>query len=177
MSFNADTGGVFNALGLSLIVPAAGDVTHERAVIREYLTARLTAALDDATRVHLDPLLPHQARVDEWKLPAFNLSLGAETSEVATSGPEQALHSVELVVDVIASELAGVDLDRTLDQLELGVKKLILDPFNYPLSIYEVVPTGSEPTFSDGGARRLGRRRLTFRVAYHTALTEPVPAV
>ena len=177
MSLDLDTGQIFNAWALSLVQPSDGSaIAHERTVIREFFVARLVAALNDTGRVHSDPLLPHQARPNEWKVPALNVSVGSETSAVSHNGPTSLQRTVDLIIDVIAAETNTVAVERLVDQLELLVVALIMHDADYPVSIYEVVPVASDPLFSADGARRLGRRQITFKVTYHTALSEPLPA-
>lgn len=173
MSYATDTAGLFNAYGLSLVAPADGsDIEHERVHIRRHFQARLEALLADPARLHTDPNLPIEARPENWKLPALNLSTTEEESELSTTGPAQFKRTLTLVVRILASETDAAEVQDVLDQIALAVEFAVLLEVDRPPSIFSVVLDGSEPQFESEGARRFGSLTLRFSVLYYTRLPE-----
>lgn len=175
MSYDSDTGGVWNAFGLSLIQPADGSaIEHPRTSIRNLVVARLVACVDTAARVRTEPALPAQARPNEWALPAFIVSTGSETSEASYKGPMSLGRTLSLTVEIQGADTNATDVERLLDSLALGVE-ILLQFADWPTYVSDVVLTGTERQFTSDGARRSGTCRLEFQVQYQTALSESAP--
>lgn len=180
MSFDQDTGGLFNDFGLSLVQNADGSETlHERTTIREFFQARLVQAVADPFRVQSEPALPLQARPDDVALPALNIYTRDESAELVFTGIDTLKRELEMVVDCIGVKTSSASIERIVDSIAYAIEMLILSSQqDYPSCIAghnggSVLLESTEREFDIEGSYRLGRCRLTFRVTYYTALPEP----
>ncbi len=170
MSYETDTGGIFNSTAIATIEAVHGaDPVHERAVVRAFFAARLEAALADPSRLHDDPTLAIQGRPEQFELPALNLSTRDESSQPYHKEPFRVRRELELGVDIYAAETDDALVELVVDAIALGVETLVLsDEDAWPASIESVDLRSSERSFNSDGTRHLGVCRLSFTIVYKT---------
>ena len=169
MSFDTDSGGLFNAVGIAQIEAVHGvDPIHERTRIREFFAARLVAVLEDPERLHSDPTLAIQGRPDQFELPALNITTRNDPTSVYHKDAGGTRHELELGIDIHGAETNDVDVERLIDSVALGVETIVLAATGWPASIESVDLSGTERSFNSDGARRIGECRLSFTVTYTT---------
>jgi hypothetical protein len=136
-------------------------MSHLRQLIRSNIVTAVTGLSATASRVYQTRIYP----LEQSKLPGLCVYTRSESTEYVTIGlPRRQERTLEVVVEIYASALSG--LDNTLDNISAQIEEALATDITRGGYAKDTKVIAFEADFDGSGEQPVGVGRLTVQVTY-----------
>lgn len=139
-------------------------MAHPRELIRKKAVELLLGNTAAGSSVFASRVAPYISNGWQNELPAIAVYTMDENGEIVTAAPREYLRTVELVVEIVASEDAA--LDDTLDGIARTVEQILLRDDTLDGTCSEFTYSRTRMVIKDEGENALGGCRVIFDAQY-----------
>ncbi len=141
---------------------------HQRTVIRDKAKALLLGKTLAGAHVYCSRVKPFSHR----KLPAIGIYFNGGQADDGGRNPRRYVRTEDLVVEIVAAELADERVDELLDGLAEQVENIFLADETLDDTAWDCVLSDTDLRPTRAGDREFGSARIIFRVTYETVPPE-----